>query len=75
VSLTRSSLQEREAPFTTTAPLPVCGPSVYVIMFCHREDMLSDMRSTEPAAATRVLPSQSVIALVARLRIDRRLGT
>lgn len=32
------------------------------------------IRSTEPALASRALPSQSVITLVARLRIDRRSG-
>ena len=37
--------------------------------------MLSDLRSTEPAAATRALPPKSIITLVAPLRIDRRLGT
>jgi hypothetical protein len=32
-------------------------------------------RSTEPVPATRVLPPQPIITLVARLRIDRRLET
>jgi hypothetical protein len=44
-----------------------CGP--------RRNVLPLGTRSTEPAFATRTLPFQSIITLVAHLGIDRRLGT